>query len=435
MTRQHPDVVVVGAGIVGCGTALELARAGLRVLVVDRNGVPGHGSTSASSAIVRFTYSHEPAVSLAWEAAQRWSRWRELLGAPADEPVARLHRIGAGRLDSAAVPARLLDLFERVGIPYEIWESGELRERVPGIDTGSFGPPCRPDHDAFWAEADGEVSMLFTPDGGYVDDPQLAAQNLAAAALRAGVEIRHRTVVTGVDRTGGRVSGVRLADGGTISTPVVVNAAGPWSTGLNRIADVGHDFGIRVRPMRAEVHRISAPASLAGGDGALFPFADLDLGTYVRPDSGGGMLVGGIEPECDPLEWIDDPDAANPKVSAAQFELQVLRAARRFPDVAVPTRPQGISGVYDVAEDWAPVYDRTELPGFYVAMGTSGNQFKNAPVIGELVAAIVLASENGRDHDRDPVRLRTSDTGASLDLSAFSRLRTIGADSARSVSG
>jgi glycine/D-amino acid oxidase-like deaminating enzyme len=226
-----------------------------------------------------------------------------------------------------------------------------------------------------------------------------------------------------------------LESGETIEARTVVNAAGPWSTKLNEIAGVGGDFGVQVKPMRAEVHRVAAPADLLPALDVLFPFSDLDVGTYIRPDSGGGLLVGGVEPECDPLEWIDDPDSADPRVSQAQFEVQAMRAARRFPNLSVPTRPSGISGVYDVAEDWTPIYDKTDLPGFYVAMGTSGNQFKNAPIIGEIMTAIILAVEDGQDHDADPVALRAAHVEQSIDLSAFSRLRTIGAHSARSVSG
>jgi glycine/D-amino acid oxidase-like deaminating enzyme len=72
-------------------------------------------------------------------------------------------------------------------------------------------------------------------------------------------------------------------------------------------------------------------------------------------------------------------------------------AARRFPDLAVPNRPKGIAGVYDVAQDWTPVYDKTALPGFYVAIGTSGNQFKNAPVVGALMDRIIDAAELATD--------------------------------------
>ena len=68
--------------------------------------------------------------------------------------------------------------------------------------------------------------------------PQLAALNLMDAAQRRGTVLRLRTRVVGVAIGGGRVTGVELADGSTIDAPVVVNAAGPWSSALNRLAGV-----------------------------------------------------------------------------------------------------------------------------------------------------------------------------------------------------
>ncbi len=123
---------------------------------------------------------------------------------------------------------------------------------------------------------------------------------------------------------------------------------------------------------------------VAGRPGPLV--ADVDLGTYFRGTPSGGLLVGGAEPECDPLEWLEDPDDYNPSVTRSIYEAQVYRAARRLPELGVPSTPRGIAAVYDVADDWIPIYDKTALPGFYVAIGTSGNQFKNAPLVGALSA-------------------------------------------------
>lgn len=125
-------------------------------------------------------------------------------------------------------------------------------------------------------------------------------------------------------------------------------------------------------------------------------------------------------------DGVDDVDL-HPTMEC--FEAQVMRAARRFPDLTVPNRPRGIVGVYDASQDWIPVYDRTALPGFYVAIGTSGNQFKNAPTIGSIMAAIITAVENGHDHDADPVRYTCPHTGHEIDLGAFSRRRPAGATS------
>jgi sarcosine oxidase, subunit beta len=163
--------------------------------------------------------------------------------------------------------------------------------------------------------------------------------------------------------------------------------------------------------------------------------SDLDLGVYLRAAPGDVMMVGGTEPRCDPLGWIDDPGAVDPFPTAASFEAQVTRAARRFPGLRVPPRPKGIVGVYDVADDWTPIYDRTDLDGFYVAMGTSGNQFKNAPMAGLMMATLITAVENGHDHDADPVRCHGEYTGRTVNLGTFSRKRPVNTASSGTVMG
>ncbi|MFJ3788347.1 NAD(P)/FAD-dependent oxidoreductase [Kitasatospora sp. NPDC090091] len=428
MTGHRPDALVVGAGVIGSAVALELARTGRRVLVVDKAGAAGHGSTSASSAIIRFNYSTFDGVATAWEAQHLWTAWPEHLRLTG-RPLAAFRRTGAVLLDSpAADPSAVTALFERAGVPCDRWDAGALRRHLPGIDPGRYWPPKPVDDDGFFAGPDGELGALYTPDAGYVDDPQLAAQNLADAAGELGTHFLFHHTVVAVDRHADRVTGIRLADGARITAPVVVNAAGPWSGGLNRLAGVGDDFTIGVRPLREEVHQVTAPEI-----GAMV--ADLDLGTYLRPAAAGRILIGGTEPACDRPEWIDDPDRADPRPTAHRFRTQVTRAARRFPEIGVPNRPLGTAGVYDVADDWTPIYDRTALGGYYVAMGTSGNQFKNAPLVGRYLAALIDAVEAGHDHDGDPVRYPCEHTGNVVNLGAFSRRRPVRADSARTVMG
>jgi glycine/D-amino acid oxidase-like deaminating enzyme len=223
--------------------------------------------------------------------------------------------------------------------------------------------------------------------------------------------------VLGTERT----DGLRLDDGSVISAPVVVNCAGPWSGALNELAGVGKDWTVSVRPMRQEVHHVPVPAALHEAP----VIADLDLGTYLRPTPGGAMLVGGTEPECDPLQWLGHPDEANLNPTQAGFEAQVTRAARRFPDLGVPGKAVGIAGVYDVTEDWTPIYDRSEREGFFVAIGTSGNQFKNAPLAGRFLARLVQGETTYTGEH----------TGLRIDLSSFSRLRPRNADSSGTVMG
>src|SRR3954469_15342859 len=93
------DAVVVGAGVIGASVALQLARSGRRVVCIDKAGGPGLGSTSASSAIVRFNYSTRDGVALAWEGKHCWESGRAPVPAPDGEPLARFRRTGLVMLD------------------------------------------------------------------------------------------------------------------------------------------------------------------------------------------------------------------------------------------------------------------------------------------------------------------------------------------------
>jgi glycine/D-amino acid oxidase-like deaminating enzyme len=419
------DVVVVGAGVIGSSIALELASSGRSVVVVDRASGPGQGSTSASSAVVRFNYSTWDGIALSWEAKHCWERWAEHLGGVDETGMARFHRVGMVFLDVDVAPLeRVLPMFDRAGIPYEHWDADELARRVPGIDPGRFWPPRRIDDPGFWEDATTRLGALWTPDAGFVDDPALAAVNLASSARRRGAAFLFGHAVTEV-LGGTGTEGVRLSDGSVVSAPVVVKAAGPWSGALNALAGVGAGWSVGVRPLRQEVHRVPAPAGF-NPSGALGPvLADLDLGTYVRPTPGDGLLVGGTEPVCDPLQWLDDPDTSNPHATQQVFEAQVTRAARRFPLLGVPGKPVGLAGVYDVTDDWTPVYDRTEREGFHVAIGTSGNQFKNAPVVGRVMRAVLEGETT----------VVGEHTGLEIGLAGFGRLRPPNADSTGTVMG
>ena len=106
-----------------------------------------------------------------------------------------------------------------------------------------------------------------------------------------------------------------------------------------------------------------------------------------------------------------------------------------MPDLGVPSQKKGVVDLYDVSDDWIPIYDKTDLDGFYVAIGTSGNQYKNAPVAGYCMAQLIDAVEQGYDHDANPLKVKGVYTGLEIDLGAFARNREINADSSFSVNG
>src|SRR3954447_25251598 len=205
MTDRLADVVVIGAGVIGSAIAFELARDGHRVTVVDKSGGVGHGSTSASSAIIRFNYSTWAGVALAWESLHAWRDWAGHLEGRGGESLAAYRRTGmlvvpadATRLEQTTV------LFDRAGVPWEHWSADEISDRAPALDPGAFGPPRPVDSEEFFAPAHGELDGLWTPDAGYVDDAALAAQNLATAAEVHGAQYLLRRTVTDLRRDGDR---------------------------------------------------------------------------------------------------------------------------------------------------------------------------------------------------------------------------------------
>ena len=115
----------------------------------------------------------------------------------------------------------------------------------------------------------------------------------------------------------------------------------------------------------------------------------------------------------------------------------MYRASLRIPSLQIPNskNQQYIVSTYDVSDDWIPIYDKSSLPGFYMAIGTSGNQFKNAPIVGEMMAHLITTSENGHDHDAKPVTFHLKNIDRTISMGFYSRKRKVNQQSSFSVLG
>lgn len=432
-----PEAIIIGAGIMGCATAFELAKLGWDVTVVDKGPDAGCGSTSSSSAIIRTYYSVEPSCALAFEGWHYWRDWAAHVDLPAGAPLAQYHETGCLVIRGPANKhlAQITAMMDRIGCPWQDVPTDRIADYLPGVDVAAFYPPKRPEDDGFCEPTGGQVSgAVFFPQGGFVNDPKLAAENLKQAAERHGARFLFRAAVAEVREDGGRVAGVTLADGRRLDAPVVINAGGPWSAGLNARAGVTRGMAITHRPARQEVAYIPPPPDFDFGAKGMV-FSDGDTEVYARPQTAGVMVIGSGDPQCDPREWVDDPDGADWQGFTDQWTVNVMRMAQRLPNLRIPGQAKGITALYDVSDDWLPIYDRSDLPGFYMACGTSGNQFKNAPVVGKIMARIVTACEGGHDHDADPLTFRLERIGRTIDLGTYSRKRVINPNSSFSVIG
>ncbi|MFQ5610980.1 MAG: NAD(P)/FAD-dependent oxidoreductase, partial [Anaerolineae bacterium] len=430
------DAIIIGAGIIGCATAFELAKKGYQTLNIDKLPEAGYGSTSNSCGLIRFFYSTWDGVALSYEGYHYWPDWANYLGLKDERGYARYVQRGTIMLKTPGHDhEKVMRLYDQVGVEYEDWDLETLKARAPIYDTGAFWPPKPLEDPGFWDEPEGELSgAVFTPQSGYVTDPQLATHNLRRAAEAQGAQFLFNREVTEIRQAAGRALGVTLKDGQQIDAPVVVNVAGPHSFVVNRMAGVEAGMKIKTRALRHEVPHVPAPP---GFDFEKYghPTSDGDAGTYFRPEAGNKIAVGTEDPDCDPREWVDDPDYFKRELTDVHWKSQVYRLAKRIPSLGIPTRRQGVVDLYDVSDDWIPIYDKSDLQGFYMAIGTSGNQFKNAGVAGHLMAELIDACEGGHDHDHDPVQVQGRYTGLTLNAGAFSRLREINQDSSFSVRG
>lgn len=429
------DAIVIGAGIIGAATALALARRGRAVLCVDKLPAAGYGSTSGSCAIIRPYYSTVDGSAIAYESHFYWTDWETFLGAPDERGLARYVDCGCMVLKTPGnqelAPAKRL--MEEIGCPYEDLDAKQAMAKLPMIVLDSFYPPKRPDDPGFGeANPTPLAGAVFFPTGGYVTDPQLATHNLQRAAEANGAVFRFNVAVTEIRQAGGRVAGITLDDGEQIDAPVVINVAGPHSFKINRLAGVEAGMKIKTKALRHEVCHVPAPEGV-DYEGAGCVFSDSDIGAYIRPETGNHILIGSEDPACDEKQWVD-PDDFDREFSE-QWRVQVMRYGQRIPTLGVPEHAKGLVELYDVTDDWIPIYDKSDLPGFYMAVGSSGNQFKNAPISGEMMAALVEACEAGHDHDADPVRFALKHTGREVSLGFYSRNREINPDSSFSVLG
>ncbi|MEO3431369.1 FAD-dependent oxidoreductase [Pelagibius sp. CAU 1746] len=429
------DAVIIGAGVIGAAIGMEMARAGYKTLNVDALPAAGYGPTSNSCAIIRVHYSTLDGTAMAYDGYFDWRDWPGTLGVEDERGHAIFHHCGCliMKTEQNKGLAGVLKHVEALDIPHEHWDAERIRQAIPGYDLKTFWPARRMEDPDFGTPNGGAIGGgVFFPTAGYISDPQLASHNLQRAAEAAGGAFLFNRKVVEIPVENGRVQGVVLDDGTRIAAPIVVNVAGPHSSQINRLAGAAADMRITTKPLRQEVVHLDSPEGLNfEKDGIVV--SDSDIACYIRPETGNHILVGSEDPECDPREVVD-PDDYNRDLTD-QAVTQAYRYAQRLPKVPVSQSPKGVVDLYDVTEDWIPIYDRSCIDGFYMAIGTSGNQFKNAGVAGRLMTALIGYVEGGGDQDAQPLAFKLKHLERTIDTATFSRRREINPDSSFSVLG
>ena len=358
------DVIVIGAGVIGCSIAYHLAhlRAG-RVLVLDRAQI-GTGTTSQSSGILRTHYTVAANVELArasWGVFENFARY---LGD--DEASAGL--VKCGYLIAAPDGPKLaalrdgLDGQRRMGITVHELDAQQASQLLP------------------IARFDDAALIGFEPEAGFAD-PYLVASAFARAARRLGAKFIEGVEVRGLLHTHGRVTGVDTARG-RFEADTVISAQNIWARELERWTGIA-------APVTAERHSVLALEGPQPYSFQMPVYKDLASAgmLYCRSYGGAQMLVSeGIAGETLPA-----PDNEQ-GVITLDYMLEVgAQVAQRFPSFETAGVAASWTGVYDVTPDWNPVLGRIpDMQGLVVAYGFSGHGFKLSPWVGRVLAQEAL---------------------------------------------
>ena len=379
------DGIIIGAGVMGASTAMQLASAGLKkLLVLEKGPGVGFGSTGKSSACIRQTYSNYEVVLMAYEALQCFKNWQEFTGLK--EPRADFNMCGVLFLmdgSDAAVPA-IMEIQRRAGVVSRLLDPQERGELFPDVDFCSTVL----DLDAEDHECAYDLQVLYEEEGGFAD-PVGTATDMLDVARQLGVEVAFKTRVTGVLSQGGRVMGLEAEREGVkqvCHSPLVINCAGPWAMGLNELA--GAPLKERLVATRNQIVCKRFSERLKG---TIPMVADMVNGVYFRNDPTGTQITLGSAREEDEQELVPDPDDYNEVADAPFREEKLTTLNHRISTFQGRGEITSYTGIYTVnLEDYHPIIDESELSGFYPVCGFSGHGFKLSPVVGMIVAQRVL---------------------------------------------
>jgi sarcosine oxidase subunit beta len=355
------DAVIIGGGINGLATAYELARLGLKKIVVLEKNYIGSGSTGRCGGGIRQQWTTEENIRLAQESVRMYEEMSATLGYQVFFRQGGYLMVTESESDLPAM-RKAVELQNRCNVPTVFLQPSECLNIVPDLNIADL------------------KGATFCPKDGTAY-PFAVVWGYARACHRLGVKIHIRTSVTGVKHEDGRILGV-TTDRGSISAPILVNCAGPWSRSL--AAQVGVQL-----PNRQERHEIMVSESLK-------PFLDpmvisITNGIYFS-QSMRGEIVGGIGDPAEP-HWTE-PGQFDTR-SQLRFAVRFAKALLRYyPRASRVRMMRQWAGLYDVTPDHRPILGGVPgLEGYFHICGFSGHGFMLGPVTGKRMARHITTGQ------------------------------------------
>jgi sarcosine oxidase subunit beta len=359
--KTSSDVVIIGGGISGCSIAYNLAKKGVKNIVVVEKNYLASGATGRCGAGVRQQWGAEMNCRIAQKSIQYFETAKEELGYDRDIEFKQggYLIVSTNELENEQFRANV-ELQNSLDIPSKYLTPEEARYIVPYLNTDII------------------KGATFCPTDGHLN-PFLVTDAYYKAAKRLGVTFMTHTEVIGIETFNKTIRGV-VTDKGHISTRIVVNVAGGYSREICKMA--GMDL-----PVFSERHEILVTEPI---DPMLDPMVmSFSLNIYCQQTPHGSFIMG----------RGDDSETSCSTNSTWQFLSKMSKTVTSLlPPIGELRVVRQWAGLYNNTADHQPILGASGLvDGLYIAAGFSGHGFMFGPMTGLLLAETILGEETTID--------------------------------------
>lgn len=363
--KNSYDAIIVGGGIIGLATAFNLAKMKFgNILVLERDLFVGSGATSKCAGGIRAQFFSRANIEVSMKSIEIFEKFEDITGEPA-----LYDQVGYTFLltqdDTVESYLKAVELQQSLGLDVRVIGPDDIKELAPPVRTDDI------------------IKATFCPRDG-LGDPHEFMQGYFRASKKLGVDIVTEKEVTGIIVDNGKVAGVKT-DSEDISTPLVINAAGPYARKIGEMVDVE----VPVDPYRRQI--------VTTGELDFIPqtmpmVVDVASGLYCHKESK-GLLMGWADTSVEPgFDESQDPDY-NDNI--------LMKALDRIPKLEEAEVGNSWAGLYETTPDHHAIIGfAEEIEGFFVNAGFSGHGFMHAPGAGLLAAEVIAGREASVNIDR-----------------------------------